>query len=660
MNTEKPLSLALTLIAVIGFTVATGGMVGASTTNNAADDVAEASSHDFTVSGLMAPDSAVAGENITVNATVENIGGATGSVAVEFLFDGTVLQTENVTLGAGNTTDVSFDVSTEGIAPGEYTHSVRANDSQDPATITLTEPPEFLNVVGTDTSAFPTIRSFVNINTTAGQEGNLTADDFTLSEDGVEQNITSVNFTGSNASSSQPVDVVFVFDDTGSMDEEIDGMQRAVKNFTDQVDERRDARFALVSFKDDVETDAGYTDNATELKTAVDALVADGGDDRAEDNLDALNTGIELPTRPNAQKVLIDITDAPTHYRGDGDGFSNWTMPEIETKIESQGYTYIAVSPDVSVSGPTEPDDDNKKKLAENTNGLFIDIAEASTAEDFSEVIDEIGARLSTTWVVEYETTDLVRGAGTRTVTISVDDPEEGTIDGTGAFIPPRVNLIDADTTGFPTVNATLDINTTAGRNGNLTLDNFNLSEDGAEQSIEAVRFNSENETWDLQYTTPDPEENGTARQIAVSVTLESGSTLVVTREYTAPGTPENLRPIPDLSVTPEEASVGETVTLNASNSADPDGTIVEYRWDLDGDGVYDDATGATVTTSFGSSGTPTVGVMIVDDEGASNTTTRTISVAGDDGVSADAPGFGVAVAVIAVLVIALLARRKR
>lgn len=28
MNTEKPLSLALTLIAVIGFTVATGGIVG--------------------------------------------------------------------------------------------------------------------------------------------------------------------------------------------------------------------------------------------------------------------------------------------------------------------------------------------------------------------------------------------------------------------------------------------------------------------------------------------------------------------------------------------------------------------------------------------------------------------------------------------------------
>jgi PGF-CTERM protein len=615
----------------------------------------------FEVSGLSAPGSAIVGTNITVNATITNVGDLDGNATAEFVFDGGILRSQNVTLGAGNATDVSFTVSTEGLPAGSYEHGVQTEDDGQFASISLTEPPEFLNVAGFDTSAFPTIRTFVNINTTAGRDGNLTADDFTLRENGVEQDITSVNFTGGNTTSDQPVDVVFVFDDSGSMDEEIDGMQRAVKNFTDQVDARRDARFALVSFRDDTELDLAYTGNATELKNAVDALEAGGGGDLPENNLDALNRGIELPTRPDAQKVLIDITDATAHYRGDGDGISDWTMPEMENKIESQGYTYIAISPDVEVSpGATESTDDDKKKLAEATNGLWIDIAEASTAEDFSEVIDEIGARLSTTWIIEYETADLVRGTDTRAVNVSVEDPEEGTIDGAGAFIPPRVSLTGADTGGFPTINATLDINTTAGRNGNLTLENFNVSEDGSEQAIEDLRFDSVNETWTIQYTTPDPERNGTRRQIAVTVTLESGSTLTVTADYRAPGIAANEPPVPEFTVSPEQPDVDETITLNASDSVDPDGTIVEYKWDLDGDGVYDDADGSVVTTSFGSAGNATVGLMIVDDGGATNTTTETINVGDAETISSGQPGLGIAVAVIALMVAALLARRER
>ena len=40
------------------------------------------------------------------------------------------------------------------------------------------------------------------------------------------------------------------------------------------------------------------------------------------------------------------------------------------------------------------------------------------------------------------------------------------------------------------------------------------------------------------------------------------------------------------------------TITFNALGSTDPDGTIVKYEWDLDGDGTYETNTGTTKTVT--------------------------------------------------------------
>jgi subtilisin family serine protease len=59
----------------------------------------------------------------------------------------------------------------------------------------------------------------------------------------------------------------------------------------------------------------------------------------------------------------------------------------------------------------------------------------------------------------------------------------------------------------------------------------------------------------------------------------------------------------------------GEPVTLDASESADPDGEIVEYRWDLDGDGTYDRRTASPrLVTTFAASGGQYVNLQVVDD----------------------------------------------
>ena len=58
--------------------------------------------------------------------------------------------------------------------------------------------------------------------------------------------------------------------------------------------------------------------------------------------------------------------------------------------------------------------------------------------------------------------------------------------------------------------------------------------------------------------------------------------------------------PIADFDFTPTSPHEGETVRFDASSSLDPDGQIDAYRWDWDGDGVYDEQTGDPVILDDG------------------------------------------------------------
>ena len=87
-----------------------------------------------------------------------------------------------------------------------------------------------------------------------------------------------------------------------------------------------------------------------------------------------------------------------------------------------------------------------------------------------------------------------------------------------------------------------------------------------------------------------------------------------------------SLLPIADIGDT-YTVSVGSSVTLDASNSDDPDGWIVSYLWDLDNDGQYDDASGVTANFSRTDVGSYTVGVKVIDNFGGEDTDTATVTV---------------------------------
>ena len=111
---------------------------------------------------------------------------------------------------------------------------------------------------------------------------------------------------------------------------------------------------------------------------------------------------------------------------------------------------------------------------------------------------------------------------------------------------------------------------------------------------------------------------------VRVRVTDDTGATDVERVEIVA----TNRAPTAALS----HAGVpvpGIPVTLDASGSSDPDGSIATYEWDLDGDGSYETFTGplASAQRTFPASGNRTVGVRVTDDQGATAIAAITVSV---------------------------------
>ena len=89
----------------------------------------------------------------------------------------------------------------------------------------------------------------------------------------------------------------------------------------------------------------------------------------------------------------------------------------------------------------------------------------------------------------------------------------------------------------------------------------------------------------------------------------------------------------------PYVGNVDDPITLDASGSFDPDGSIVLDGWDIDNDGEFDDATGVATDVTFGSPGTFTLGLRVTEYAGDSNIATTEVTIAGmcgdlnDDGL---------------------------
>jgi len=120
----------------------------------------------------------------------------------------------------------------------------------------------------------------------------------------------------------------------------------------------------------------------------------------------------------------------------------------------------------------------------------------------------------------------------------------------------------------------------------------------------------------------------------------------------------EDMPPNAKFSYEPLNPSVGSVVTFDASSSNDTDGNIAFYQWDF-GDGI--DATGRVVTHQYGSAGSYTVVLTVIDDYGESDTYSKIVEVSGSGGGGGggSTPGFGAMGLFLALLAAVLLLNRK-
>ena len=255
-----------------------------------------------------------------------------------------------------------------------------------------------IKVTQVDMSNYPDIIVYVSVTDDKGKPlGGLAQTDFQVTEDAIPVSLTDFAGTGDV----RMADIVFVFDTTTSMVEEVDGMKRTSLAFAEKLERSGlDYRLGLVDFGDVInrveKPDGQLTDDAQQFKSWINEIrLAGGGYDIPEFSLGALQQATQMSFRDGALKIFILITDAPPHHYGDwpdaGVSFDdpNLTLAYTLQQLSNTNVTTYIVAPKHS----------DYLRIVEETNGQFFNIHGSS---DFTTIIDEIGGLIATQYRLTY------------------------------------------------------------------------------------------------------------------------------------------------------------------------------------------------------------------------------------------------------------------
>lgn len=315
-----------------------------------------------------------------------------------------------------------------------------------------------IKILGIDSTAFPTIKVNLFIDKVCAVSGNLKKEDFRIKEDDNDPAISNFYFTGN--ATGKKLDLAIVFDETTSMDSEINTLRSKIKELTQKINTSKlDARYSLVTFNGtDVATKINWTKDAGSFGNTIGKLSTSGGNtELPENSLDGIERALSFGFRQDAQKVIIVVTDEPSQQKGDGKSNSTYAMDDVKRDLLNSGAMLIAVSPDFRNPNvdPNVPRSDlpryaDMRVLANEAARLWIDIKTA----DFSNILKQIQGILTGIYVIEYTSGDQTP-SGNRTAFVSVDAPGclEGNVSGTYTIakstpainVPPVIASLTSD-----------------------------------------------------------------------------------------------------------------------------------------------------------------------------------------------------------------------
>src|SRR5215831_186228 len=265
--------------------------------------------------------------------------------------------------------------------------------------------------------------------------GNLRPDNVKVFEDGKQAKILDFRGVGQG----RPVDIVFVMDVTESMQPYIDAVKQNIISFAQELAaNNRDYRLGLVTFEDYViskypDCNCPYrnsmTSNVHQFIDWVSGLHAGGGGDIPEDQLDALAYAASFPFRPEAEGIIILVTDAPPHHAGDGSEYTqhdqayhdhhpgntqvtDLTGDATAALLKKNGLTLYAVAPPPFIAPEYQ-------KIVDETHGRSYNII--TEEGHFAELVRQIGHSIATQYSLTYRTPRPIEDGTNRSVELQID-----------------------------------------------------------------------------------------------------------------------------------------------------------------------------------------------------------------------------------------------
>jgi len=184
------------------------------------------------------------------------------------------------------------------------------------------------------------------------------------------------------------VDVVFVFDTTGSMDDKISALIQTCTQFVEEASGLHlDAQFALISFGDisvrfggdKIELVVPLTPDIAQIKHGLTYIPRNNGfGNVGESSMEAMQEVFGLPYRPKAVKVVILITDEPALQH-------QYKAKEVTARLTEREFLVFVIATD-------EP---YYREMAQKNGGIWKKIGANTDLSEILAIFKEIAKKVS-------------------------------------------------------------------------------------------------------------------------------------------------------------------------------------------------------------------------------------------------------------------------